>query len=214
MPAARFVALLVCVLTAGCAETERVQPSEPPDAGARQDESGATPGGAVSVEPVVRPSTPSPPVSTGQGAAKPDTPAAQMPARVAGAPAPAEPARKKESAALAAVRAAPPPSAAKPAAPPLDLALLEKRLKETNAIGVFTKLTLKNQVDDLLDRFRAYYQGRTKTTLAELRQPYDMLILKVLSLLQDSDPSLAGAIVASREAIWGILSDREKFSSL
>ena len=41
-----------------------------------------------------------------------------------------------------------------------------------------------------------------------------MLLLKVLALLQDSDPSLAGAIVASREAIWGILADRAKFASI
>lgn len=102
----------------------------------------------------------------------------------------------------------------KPTPPPLDLAALEKRLKETEAIGVFTKLTLKNQVDALLDQFRAHYQGRAKTTLAALRQPYDQLLLKVLSLLQDSDPPLARAIVDSREAIWGILSDPEKFMKL
>jgi len=35
----------------------------------------------------------------------------------------------------------------------------------------------------------------------------------VLSLLQDGDPSLAAAIVASREAIWGILSDPVKFAN-
>jgi len=36
----------------------------------------------------------------------------------------------------------------------------------------------------------------------------------VLSLVQDSDPSLARVIVASREVIWGILADPAKFSSL
>jgi len=75
-----------------------------------------------------------------------------------------------------------------------------------------TKLSLKNQVDDLLDQFRAYYQGKLKTTLAELRKSFDLLFLKVLSLLQDGDPPLATAIVASREAIWGILSDPVKFA--
>jgi hypothetical protein len=104
---------------------------------------------------------------------------------------------------------------AKPdASPPLDLKSLETRLKETKAIGVFTKLALKNQVDDLLNQFRAYYQGRLKTTLAELRRPYEMLLLKVLALLQDTDPPLAGAIVASREAIWGILADPAKFATI
>ncbi len=77
-----------------------------------------------------------------------------------------------------------------------------------------TKITLKNQVDDLLDKFRAYYQGKLRASLAELRQPYETLLLKVLSLLQDSDPALASDIIASREAIWGILSDPKKFSTL
>jgi len=53
-----------------------------------------------------------------------------------------------------------------------------------------------------------------KTTLADLRRSYDMLVLKVLSLLQDSDPSLAAAIAASRDAIWGILSDPAKFAAI
>ncbi len=98
--------------------------------------------------------------------------------------------------------------------PPLDLDLLEQRLRETKAIGVFTKLALKNQVDDLLDKFRDFYQGRSNTSLAQLRQPYEMLILKVLALLQDSDPALARDLVESREAIWKVLSDREKFTSI
>ena len=106
------------------------------------------------------------------------------------------------------------PSDAKQRAPPLDLASLESRLKETKAIGVLTKIAISNQVDDLLNQFRAFYQGKLKTTLAELRQPYDLLVLKVLSLLQDSDPALASAIVASREAIWGILSDPAKFATI
>ncbi|HEY8623825.1 MAG TPA: hypothetical protein VIM74_08145 [Casimicrobiaceae bacterium] len=103
---------------------------------------------------------------------------------------------------------------AKQKSPSLDVASLEQRLKDTKAIGVLTKITLKNQVDDLLNQLRAFYQGKLKTTLAELRQPYDLLVLKVLSLLQDSDPTLAAAIVASREAIWAVLADPAKFATI
>jgi hypothetical protein len=115
--------------------------------------------------------------------------------------------------------AAPPKLAVKPpatqsAAAPLDLKSLETRLKETQAIGVFTKLTLKNQIDELLNQFRAFYQGNLKTSLADLRRSYDMLVLKVLVLLQDADPPLASAIAASREAIWGILSNPAKFAAV
>ena len=120
-------------------------------------------------------------------------------------PAPAVQAAKKEGTS---------PDVAKQKAPPLDLASLETHLKGTKAIGVLTKIALKNQVDDLLNEFRAFYQGKLKTTLAELRRSYDLLVLKVLTLLQDSDPPLASAIVASREAIWSILSDPAKFATI
>jgi hypothetical protein len=100
------------------------------------------------------------------------------------------------------------------AAPALDLAQLEQRLRDTHAIGVLTKLSLKNQVDDLLSQFRSFYRGEAKITLPELRQRYNLLLLKVLSLLQDGDPPLASAIASSREAIWGVLTDPEKFSKI
>jgi hypothetical protein len=107
---------------------------------------------------------------------------------------------------------APAPVASQPARAPLDLASLGTRLKQTRAIGVLTKLSLKNQVDDLLEKFRAYHRQQGTATLPELRRSYDMLMLKVLSLLQDSDPPLARDIVQSRAAIWGILADPRKFN--
>lgn len=188
MPAMHTIGRLVflLLLTTGCVWMER----KPPQTGAPE-------GKAVAVEPTTR--------STGQSVPKTDSPDAKTPAKAPASPVPAEQTRKKESTT---------PGLKKPGVPPLDLTALETRLKETNAIGVFTKITLKNQVDDLLDQFRAYYQGRSKTSLAELRQSYDMLLLKVLSLLQDGDPSLARMVVASREAIWGILADPAKFATL
>ncbi|HEV2041014.1 MAG TPA: hypothetical protein VGT81_13395, partial [Casimicrobiaceae bacterium] len=130
-------------------------------------------------------------------------PAAKAPAATAKAP--VAQAAKKESTA---------PGVAKKASPTLNLASLEQRLKDTDAIGVLTKIALKNEIDDLLDKFREFHLGKLKTTLAELRRPFDLLVLKVLSLLQDSDPLLASAIVASREAIWGILADPAKFATV
>jgi hypothetical protein len=103
--------------------------------------------------------------------------------------------------------------AAPPAAPTLDLTSLEQRLRDTKAIGVFTKLSLKNQVDDLLADFRALYKNSQRPG-PNLRQRYDLLLLKVLTLLQDDDPTLAAAISSSKEAIWGILSDPDKLSKI
>ncbi len=77
---------------------------------------------------------------------------------------------------------------------------------------MLTKLSLKNQVDDLLDKFRAYHKRQATATLPELRRSYEMLLLKALSLLQDADPPLARDIVKSKAAIWSILADPKKFS--
>ena len=99
-------------------------------------------------------------------------------------------------------------------AAPLDVTALKEKLKATKAIGVFTKISLKNQVDDLMKQFSDYYQGKGKTTMPELRRAYDLLLMKVLSLLQDSDQKLASEVVSSREAIWALLSDPKKFATL
>jgi hypothetical protein len=190
--AARIAGILLAGLVTGCAGV----PSTPP-------------------EPPVReaPAPAPPPSAPDKSEPKPALPPAKAPAASKAPAAPAAVPRKPEVAARKPEAA--PPLAAKPeGSPPLDLESLEQRLKETNAIGLLTKLSLKNQVDDLLEQFRDYYQGRLKTTLAELRQLYELLLMKTLSLLQDGDPALAKAINGSREAIWAILSDRDKFSKL
>jgi hypothetical protein len=163
------------------------QPREKDDGGSPTKQEPAPP----SAEAPSRPEAPSPNLKT------PKTPAA---------PAPREPARAKKD-----VEPSPSRQAVVPA---LDLKSLETRLRETKAIGVFTKLSLKNKVDDLLSQFREFHQGKSGSKLPELRQSYDLLMMKVLSLLQDSDPPLARDIVTSREAIWGLLADPAKFATL
>ena len=131
-------------------------------------------------------------------------------AKVAKAEAPKPTTRPAPSAATPAKPApAPAPTAAAPA---LDLKALEERLKGTDAIGVLTKLSLKNQVDDLVTRFRAFHAGSRPPTLAELRPAFDLLLMKVMSLLQDKDAALARDIHASREALWAVLADAGKLA--
>jgi len=219
MRAAPIFAMIFLLLTGSCTSVKPPVPVASPQTATPQTENEvkaplATPaaqspavptlptqGGATPVEsatPAAAPTTP----SAGQGAAKTAEPSAKAVAKATPPPAQTP---KKESITS---------DVAKPNEPPLDLASLEQRLKDTKAIGVLTKITLKNQVDDLLNQFRAYYEGKLKTTLAELRRQYDLLVLKVLSLLQDSDPALAAAIAGSREAIWGILADPAKFAKI
>ena len=139
--------------------------------------------------------------------------AALPPGSRSGPPAASGPPARPATAAHAAP--VPPPAAAPLASvPALDLNALEERLRDTRAIGVFTKLSLKNQVDDLLTQFKAFYGGQSRFTLEQLRQNFEMLLMKVVSVLQEGDPALATAVSASREAIWGVLKDPKKFAAI
>ena len=232
---AGIVLTLSCFVAAGCTgirhaqTTEPVPVAQPPAPIAVVEEAPVPTAAQVEVAPAVAeaPVLPAPPPvqpvrpvepAPAARAEVPKVPASRV-APVTTVVSPKSPPRPV--AAVTAVTAPPPQAmpkvAAVPAAPqlspaPLDFKALASRLRETRAIGVLTKLALKNEVDDLVDRFRAYHKRQGTATLAELRRNYDMLLLKVLSLLQDSDPPLARDIVKSRAAIWSILEDPRKFT--
>jgi hypothetical protein len=231
---AKSIAMLLVLVAASCAHSAPRQPASQPQAATQPatPEPAATP---VAPAMPVAPATPQPATAAASPPSETTpTPAAQAagnasplpvarPAATAAAPKPnpAAPPVAAPKPAAPRVAAAPPAAAPSVAAPPapvasptLDLNALKEQLKETKAIGVFTKISLKNQVDDLMKQFREYYQGKTMLSLKQLRQSYDLLMVKVLSLLQDTDKKLASAIVSSREAIWGLLSDQKKFDAL
>lgn len=192
-----YSAVVVLLLSAGCAH-EKPETSPPVPAAT------SPPVSAPAPTPTARP-----PASTTKGTSAP--PVTKTPAPKAQAPKAAAPKVASKPAAPAASAAAARETAA---GAPLDLDALEMQLKETKAIGVFTKLALKNQVDDLLDKFRAHHNGKATPTITELRQSYDLLMMKVLSLLQDRDQKLASEIVSSRERIWGLLVNPTTFAAL
>ena len=228
-----------CALV-GCAHSPSNAPAGMPSAPAEQqgspppvapppvvDQSGAAPAPSPSSH-VAEPTPQSPPVARSGAppqAASPTKPKPSSGSRSSTNPPPAPTAASVEKSATSqspantptpappVVKAAP-PSTSSPQAPSLDLATLEQRLKDTRAIGLFTKLSLKNQVDDLLSQFKTFHSGKVPPSLSDLRERYDLVLLKVLSLLQDGDPALARSIAGSREALWGILSDPQKFAAL
>jgi len=163
-------------------------------------------------EPVASQPVASQPVAS-QPAATPVRTSAPQPARAAVKPPPVKPVPQPVLKGAAPIAPAVAASRVAAAAPPLDLDALKARLRATKAIGVFTKISLKNKVDDLMKQFTEHYQGK-KPPLAELRLSYDLLMMKVLSLLQDTDQTLASEVVSSREAIWALLADEKKFFAL
>ncbi len=231
-------AVLQCAIAAMCLAGTAcsglsVSPAEP-DAAPRPAGSPAV--SASEPPPVAEAPSPAPAPQTPASESSPAVPATPTPAtpppvanRVPPAPppqaqsstAPTAPARPRAAneppaAAPAPVAPAAPATPSASAAPvpalaTLDFASLGTRLRETKAIGVLTKLSVKNQADDLLEKFRAYHNRESVVALADLRSSYDLLVLKILSLVQDGDPPLAREIDRSRAAIWSILADQRKF---
>jgi hypothetical protein len=189
---ARYAAVLLLLFTTGCAKV-------PPDPRASQPQPEVVATQAAAPQPVATPVAPTTVPPAPQPAATPVAP--RTPPATPRVAAPRAP-------------ATPPPVAAPTAPLTLDLDALQAQLRTTKAIGFFTKISLKNQVDDLMKQFREHYQGKSGRTMTDLRRSYDLLIMKVLSLLQDTDQKLASAIVSSREAIWALLSDQNKFANL
>jgi hypothetical protein len=216
-----YAAVVLSLPIAGCARRTPEPPVSPPQS--VEDQTTTPQAAGKPVEP-----TPAQPAPVASPAPRGTTPSPSGTTSAPGATTPAPsgtaPVPKPSSKAAPPVPRTPAPTAQAPksaapvasqAAPvPLDLIALKEQLKATKAIGVFTKISLKNQVDDLMNKLRDYYQGKSKTTMPELRRSYDLLIMKVLSLLQDSDKKLASDVVSSREAIWALLSDPKKFATL
>ena len=213
------VAIAASLVLSGCAALRPSQDAE--SRPAVQQPATIAPEPAPPAAPTPVPARPPAPAAAPAPVPAPATPAgsASQPNVSASRPLP-KPAGQTSGAAQPKPATSAPAATAKPAAPEspkaptLDLGSLEQRLKDTKAIGVFTKLSLKNQVDDLLSQLRAFHKGAAKTPAAALRQKYDTLIIKVLTLLQDGDPQLASAVASSREALWGILMDPQKFSQI
>ncbi|MDQ7011358.1 MAG: hypothetical protein Q9M29_06005 [Mariprofundaceae bacterium] len=85
---------------------------------------------------------------------------------------------------------------------PLDMDMLVERLKQTRAIGFFTKLAIRNDVMDLIvliDNYRK--KSVLESKLNDVRARFEGLFLKIVALLEN-DPDLSRDIYLAREKIW------------
>ena len=96
----------------------------------------------------------------------------------------------------------------------LDLDTLETRLRKTKAIGLFTKLELKSQVGELVSKFEDFHNNKSDLNLDQLEEHFDLLVMKLLLLLQDDDPELHHEIAYARPALWATLSSPEQFAEV
>jgi hypothetical protein len=90
---------------------------------------------------------------------------------------------------------------------------LRSSLRETDAIGFTTKLSLKHNLDSLLDSFGDYHDGRGDQTLLSLRERFSKLLASTLSSLREADPQLFTKLRNARGDLWLIVSDPMRFKA-
>jgi len=84
----------------------------------------------------------------------------------------------------------------------VDFKVLKERLKDTDAIGFFTKLAIRNDIVDLMDKIKQYRKkSQLKAKMKEIRSSFDGLLLKIIALLE-GDPNLSRDLYVGRESIW------------
>ena len=107
--------------------------------------------------------------------------------------------------------------AASPTPGHLDLDALVQRVSDTDAMGLFTKLSLKGKIDILNRDLKAYHAGRSATALKALKalkERFVLMIQEIVLLVQSKDPGLARDVAAARESLWALIADPERFRSL
>lgn len=94
-----------------------------------------------------------------------------------------------------------------------DLEALSQRLEGSSAIGFFTKLDLKHQFELLLQDIEALHNGqRAKDIDANiLKSRFNRIFVRVLTLIEDSDPALYQELAGAGDAIWFALERGELF---
>lgn len=96
----------------------------------------------------------------------------------------------------------------------LDLDALVDRVSHSKALGFLTKLSLKGDIDGFLKKMREYHDKSGDSSLEQLQERYDVMVHKLVTLLQDKDQELVKSIDDSRDKLWAMLSDSKKFAEM
>ncbi|MDH3692248.1 MAG: hypothetical protein OEU36_22670 [Gammaproteobacteria bacterium] len=84
----------------------------------------------------------------------------------------------------------------------LNIDQLIERIKQTKAIGFLTKLALKGDVEQIIRQVTEYSGQRADQELLQVRQQFEGLVLKAITLLGEKDPGLAQDIYKARHFVW------------
>jgi hypothetical protein len=96
----------------------------------------------------------------------------------------------------------------------IDFETLEKQVTKTNAIGVMTKLKLKSDINKLLSELKTFHAGNSPLTQEQHREQYDLLYMKVVSLVHEKDPELYHQLCNAWDPIWATLRDEHNLQKV
>ena len=96
-----------------------------------------------------------------------------------------------------------------------NLEALVDRISHSKALGFLTKLSLKLDIDGFLKMIREYHdKGGGEYSLEQLHERYDVMVHKLVVLLQDKDEELVKSIDDGRDKLWAMLADAKKFAGM
>ena len=93
----------------------------------------------------------------------------------------------------------------------VDLQILADMLANTKAVSLLTKLSLKKDIDKVLKRLNQFHDGKSKFTLGQLEEQYNLLLMKIAIHLQDNDLILHRHLCNAWLVIWEDLRDYDRF---
>lgn len=91
---------------------------------------------------------------------------------------------------------------------------VEQRLRDTSAIGALTKLSLKSELESLLEAFSRLHLGGGEDELPHLMRRFDLLLAKTLDLLRSQDPALFQLLADIRPDVLAALSHPNKYAQI
>ncbi len=98
----------------------------------------------------------------------------------------------------------------------VDLEMLGEALRGSTAVGLFEKVKLKRNIDELLTRLESWHDGKRSYTLDQLEEQYNVLLMRIASHIQHKDQVLHQQLCNAWLQIWLDLEDsgrfREKFA--
>ena len=91
---------------------------------------------------------------------------------------------------------------------------VEQRLRDTSAIGALTKLSLKSELESLLEAFSRLHLGAGEQELPQLMRRFDLLLARTLDLLRSQDPTLFQLLADIRPDVLATLSHPDKYAQV